>query len=109
MRVDRALRKLSVAGIGNVAPWLVTDGHPRALVTQHGTLGHAAPAAMREETHAFPRGAQVMVCSDGIKSRLEVSREVLAHAPSTIATAVWRDLARGRDDTTVVVLREAAG
>jgi anti-sigma regulatory factor (Ser/Thr protein kinase) len=108
VRIDRAMRKVTVAGVGNVAPWLVTGGHARALVTQHGTLGQASPT-VREETFPFPQGAQIVVCSDGIKSRLEVAPLVFDHPPPTVAATVWRDLARGRDDTTVVVVREGPG
>jgi len=108
VRVDAAAREATVAGIGNVAAWIVVGESSRQLVTQHGTLGQAMPR-IREERYAFPVGAQLVVCSDGLKSRLSLDDlpGVMVHDPLVIAATLWRDHARGRDDATAVVLREA--
>lgn len=105
VRVDLAARDAVIAGVGNVAAWIAGDGQ-RQLVTQHGTLGHAMPR-IREERYAFPAGAALVVASDGLKSRLELEPALLARDPAVAAAALWRDHNRGRDDATVVVLREA--
>jgi anti-sigma regulatory factor (Ser/Thr protein kinase) len=107
VRVDLAAREATVAGVGNVAAWIVGVESGRQLVTQHGTLGQAMPR-IREERYAFPPGAQLVVCSDGLKSRLAIEGHpgLLAHDPATIAATLWRDLARSKDDATAVVLRE---
>jgi anti-sigma regulatory factor (Ser/Thr protein kinase) len=107
-RIDLACREVVVAGIGNVAAWVAGDTL-KQLVTQHGTLGHAIPAQIREERYPFAPGAQLVMCSDGIKSRWSFGDHpgLTARHPMTIATVMWRDLARGRDDALVVVAREA--
>ena len=107
-RIDLARRELAVAGVGNVAAWLVGDA-ARQLVTQHGTLGQAAPRAIREERREFPPGAMLVLCSDGIKSRwsLDGHHGLAGRDPLTIATVLWRDFARGRDDASLAVVREA--
>ena len=106
-RLDLARRELAIAGVGNVAAWLVGNT-TRQLVTQHGTLGQAVPSAFREERHPLPPGALVVLCSDGIRSRwhLDDHPGLATHDPATIAAALWRDLARGRDDASAVVARE---
>jgi anti-sigma regulatory factor (Ser/Thr protein kinase) len=108
VRVDLAVAQATVAGIGNVGAWIVGDESSRQLVTQHGTLGQAMPR-IREERYAFPAGAQLVLCSDGLKSRPAFDEHpgLLAHDPATIAAVLWRDHARGRDDATAVVVREA--
>jgi anti-sigma regulatory factor (Ser/Thr protein kinase) len=108
VRLDLIAREAKVAGVGNVAAWIVTDGTGRQLVTQHGTLGLATPQ-IREERYAFPPDARLVVCSDGLKSRLAFDSYpgLWGHDPSTIAATMWRDHARGRDDATAVVLCEA--
>jgi len=107
VRLDLAAREVALAGVGNVAAW-IADGATRQLVTQHGTLGHNVPR-IREERYAFPPGAALVVATDGLKSRLDLgdAAGLLARDPGVIATALWRDHTRGRDDATVVVLREA--
>ena len=107
VRMDLAARQAVVAGVGNVGAWIAADG-ARQLVTQHGTLGQAMPR-LREERYPFPPGATLVVASDGLKSRLDFGDPpgVLARDPGVIAAALWRDHNRGRDDATVVVVREA--
>lgn len=108
-RIDLASGELAVAGVGNVAPWLSGPAH-KQLVTQHGTLGHATPPHLRDEVHRFAPGALLVMCTDGIKSRWSFDDHpgLAARQPMTIATVMWRDLSRGRDDASVVVVREAA-
>ncbi len=107
-RIDRTRGELVVAGVGNVAAWLVSDG-VRHLVTQHGTLGQATPREIREERYRLEPGALVVLASDGLRSRwsLDDHPGLARRDPLTIATVLWRDLARGRDDASVVVVREA--
>ena len=108
VRVDRAAREATIAGVGNVSAWIVHDS-TKQLVTQHGTLGQTAPHAIREERYPFPPGAILVVASDGLKTRLpfEDNRDLLARSSLTVAAGLWRDHTRGRDDATAVVLREA--
>jgi anti-sigma regulatory factor (Ser/Thr protein kinase) len=108
VRIDLARRELAIAGVGNVAAWIASD-RLRQLVTQHGTLGHVRPARITEEHHPFPPRAQLVMCSDGIKSRWNFDDHpgLVSHEPVTIATAMWRDLGRGRDDATALIMREA--
>lgn len=108
-RIDLARGEVAVAGVGNVAAWLVGDT-ARQLVTQHGTLGQATPHAIREERREFARGALLVLCSDGLKSRwsLDGHPGLAGRDPVTIATVLWRDFARGRDDASLVVVQEAA-
>jgi hypothetical protein len=98
-----------VAGVGNVAAWLAGDA-TRQLVTQHGTLGQVTPRTIREERRPFARGELAVLCSDGIKSRwsLDGHPGLATRDPVTIAAVLWRDFARGRDDASLVVVREIA-
>jgi anti-sigma regulatory factor (Ser/Thr protein kinase)/serine/threonine protein phosphatase PrpC len=106
VRVDRAAREATIAAVGNVAAWIVSDAQ-RQLVTQHGTLGHASPP-IREERYAFPPGALLIMCTDGLKTRVPLDEHpgLIARHPATIATVLWRDHGRERDDATAVALRE---
>ena len=106
VRVDRTAATCTVAGVGNVQAWIV-GGSARQLVTQHGTLGQATPR-VREEVHPLGPQSFVVLHSDGIRTRwnLDDHPGLPGRMPTTIAAALWRDFGRGRDDTTVVVLRE---
>lgn len=105
VRLERAERRLVVCGAGNVTPWLVART-PRQLVVQHGTLGQRLPR-LREEICPLDDGDHVVVMSDGLKSRWDLSAHagLLDRDPDLIATVLWRDFARGKDDATAVVIR----
>jgi hypothetical protein len=106
VRVDLAARTATCAGVGNVGAWIVAE-RQRQLVTQHGTLGQASPS-LRDEVYPFPPAARLVLASDGIKSRWNLADYpgLEARTPLAIAAVLWRDFSRGRDDTTVAVLRE---
>jgi anti-sigma regulatory factor (Ser/Thr protein kinase) len=109
VRIDLATRTAACAGAGNVGAWIIGE-RQRQLVTQHGTLGQASPT-LREEVYPFPPGALLVVASDGIKSRWSLADYpgLEVRSPLAIATVLWRDFTRGRDDVTVAVLRERTG
>lgn len=106
VRYDRATRAVTIAGVGNVAAFLLGGARLRPLVVQHGTLGQAVPT-LREERYPMPDDGLVVVCSDGLRSRITFDDHpgLEARAAATIAAVLWRDFGRGRDDATVVVLR----
>jgi hypothetical protein len=106
--VDRARGLVRYAGIGNIASTILADGTSRSLVSHHGTAGHDA-RRIQEFSYPFPRGAIVVMHSDGLTARWTLERYpgLLERHAATIATVLYRDFHRGRDDTTVVVLKES--
>lgn len=105
-----AERKVRYAGIGNIAGFLLTAQSSRGMVSLNGTLG---AEARRFQTFDYPlaEGAHVVMHSDGLSSRWDPQRYpgLLARDPSMIAGVLYRDYTRGRDDATVVVVREELG
>lgn len=107
--LDPGRRLLRYAGIGNIAGTILAGGATRSLVSHHGTAGHDA-RRIQEFSYPLPRGATLVMHSDGLTGRWTTERYpgLLGHHPATLAAVLLRDFARGRDDATVVVLREAA-
>jgi hypothetical protein len=60
--------------------------------------------------HAFPPGALLLLHSDGCRAgwSLDDQPGALRRHPALVAALVWRDWARPRDDSTVVVVRDLA-
>lgn len=109
-QVDPDHEILCYAGIGNVAGVVLHDGKSRSLVSHNGIVGHEA-RKRQEFTCPFPRGAVLVLHSDGLSTRwnLEAYPGLLHRDPSLIAGVVYRDAQRGRDDATVLVLRAGEG
>ena len=101
-------RRLRYAGIGNLGGAIVSSDGQRGLVSMHGTAGSAA-RTIREFDFELPRGAVVVMHSDGITTRSEPPpRGLLMRHPSLIAAQTFCTRHRGNDDAVVVVLRADA-
>ncbi|WP_267427729.1 ATP-binding SpoIIE family protein phosphatase [Methylobacterium sp. GC_Met_2] len=98
---------LVFAGIGNVAGAVVTGGETKRLVSLPGTAGLVARRIQAFDQPFTPRSLLVM-CSDGIGTNWSLDPYpglVEAH-PTLIAAVLYRDFARGRDDATVMIVRD---
>ncbi len=96
------------AGIGNIAATIVgAGGATRSLVSHHGTLGHDV-RRVQEFTYPWEAGAVLVMHSDGLTTHWLLDRYpgLTSREPALMAGVLYRDFARGRDDASVVVLRE---
>jgi anti-sigma regulatory factor (Ser/Thr protein kinase) len=97
---------VSFAGIGNVVGAVVGIGGAKRTVALPGTAGHVARRIQEFEYRLDPGGLFVM-CSDGIGTAwsLDAYPGLIGAHPSLIASVLYRDFTRGRDDATVIVVR----
>lgn len=107
--IDAGRGLVHFAGLGNIAGTIALNGATRSMVSHHGTAGHDV-RRIREFTYPWPAGAVLVLHSDGLVSHWTLDRHpglVMRH-PVLVASVLYRDFGRRRDDTTVVVVREAA-
>jgi hypothetical protein len=64
---------------------------------------------LREFEYPWPEGAVVILHSDGVTSHwnLDAYPGLARRHPMLVAGILYRDCLRGRDDATVIVVREA--
>jgi hypothetical protein len=107
--VDVVAGKLGYAGVGNVAGILIGPHGTRHLVSVNGIVGHQVrrlhPLAL-----AWSSASVLILHSDGLAThwRMDDYPGLLAREPSLIAGVLYRDLRRGRDDASVVVVKAEA-
>jgi hypothetical protein len=108
-RLDSRRREILYCGVGNIAGTLVKPGVGRSLsmVSLNGTVGHTV-RKVQEFVYPWDEGALVVMNSDGLASHWQLGRYpgLTARDPSLMAGVLYRDSARGRDDVTVLVVRE---
>ena len=106
VEVAWARQTLTCCGVGNIAGTIVTPTDMRGLVSQHGTAG-MNKVRLQEFSYSFPTGALLVLHSDGLKTGWHLDRYpgLVQRQPCLIAAVLYRDFVRGRDDTTVVVLK----
>ncbi|HKA28425.1 MAG TPA: ATP-binding SpoIIE family protein phosphatase [Candidatus Binatia bacterium] len=107
--IDRGQGVIRFAGIGNIAGTILLEGRTWSLVSHHGTAGHDV-RRIQEFSYPWPSGATLVLHSDGLVSHWTLDHHpgLATRHPMLVAGILYRDFCRGRDDTTVVVLREAS-
>lgn len=105
-RIDEAAHTVRYVGVGNICGTLITGDTVRRMVSHNGTAGHTAPR-IREFTYDFAGNPLVIMHSDGLTSRWELSSfpGLVTQHPSLIAGVLLRDHRRARDDASVVAIR----
>lgn len=105
---DPDTRRLSYAGVGNIAGQASLDGRRRHLLSVDGTLGYQA-RLFRSTDHVLDRPGLLVMSSDGLSTRLSLDAYpgLQSHAPALIAGVLYRDFHRDNDDATIAVARFA--
>lgn len=107
--IDFGRKLVRYAGVGNISAAIISGEGVRHMVSHNGTVGHEM-RKLQEFSYPWPEFATLVMHSDGLGSHWDLERYpgLLARDPSLIASVLYRDFCRGRDDVTVVVAREAA-
>ena len=105
--LDEAAGVVRFAGIGNVAAVVLNGGDRRHLVSYNGIIGHEY-RKLSEFSHPWQPGSVLLLHSDGIGTQWDLGHYpgILARDPSLIAGVLYRDYTRGRDDATIVVIKD---
>ena len=97
------------AGLGNISASIVSAFDSKSLVSYNGIAGHEM-RKIQEFVYEWPREAMLVLHSDGVSSRWDLTRYpgLALRDPSVVAGVLYRDFCRGRDDALVVVVRVTA-
>lgn len=105
--LDRTSRELKFAGVGNIgATVLGGNGTWKGATSHNGILGHEV---RRIQEFSFPwnSSSKLFMHSDGLSTwALDKYPGLLRRHPAVIASVLYRDFWRRRDDVTVFVAQE---
>ncbi|MDB5806515.1 MAG: serine/threonine protein kinase [Betaproteobacteria bacterium] len=98
--------RITFAGVGNISAGLHAD-ETRQFASHAGIVGHNM-RKVSEIPQPWEEEALLIMHSDGMATRwsLEKYPGLRMRHPGVIAAVLYRDLARGRDDVTVLVVRQ---
>jgi anti-sigma regulatory factor (Ser/Thr protein kinase) len=107
--IDRRRGVIRFAGVGNIAATVISDGKTRSLVSLHGTAGHDV-RRFQEFTSPWNQPDLLVLHSDGLSARwgLDAYPGLSQRHPMLLAAVLYRDYRRGRDDATVVAVRDVS-
>lgn len=104
-RVELATHTLTYAGLGNIESRLVAEDKVRRPVSVNGIVGHQA-RKFRQEAFPFQPGDLLIMHSDGISDRFEVSTHARARDPQMLANQIAQAHGRSHDDQLLLILRQ---
>jgi anti-sigma regulatory factor (Ser/Thr protein kinase) len=105
--LSRTAPEVHFVGVGNITGQVWSPAGARHMVSHNGTLGHAV-SRVQQFTYPWPRDGVLILHSDGLASQagLEPYPGLATRHPALIAAVLYRDFKRGRDDASVVVVKE---
>lgn len=97
----------SSSGIGNIAVRIfgpITFSNP---MPYNGIVGHNIPGAMNDLIYPADHYNKVMLCSDGIKTRIDMTKYPSIHKNdlTVLAAAIYKDHARKNDDMSIIIAK----
>ncbi|WP_433469125.1 ATP-binding protein [Spirillospora sp. CA-128828] len=103
--VEPAAGRVRFAGLGNVAGWILGPERRYGMVSVPGIAG-THDGRIREHSYDLPPGAAVVLHSDGLTSRWDLTDQLgpLSHDPLLIAAALLRDAGVRHDDRSVLAV-----
>ncbi|MET0357761.1 MAG: ATP-binding protein [Cellvibrio sp.] len=109
-QINETRNELKFAGVGNIAVSVFIKVGRKHLLSHNGIVG-SNMRKLQEVSQEWESGGLLISHSDGLGTRWELDNYpglTRAH-PSLIAAILYRDFSRGRDDVTVVVVRDISG
>jgi anti-sigma regulatory factor (Ser/Thr protein kinase) len=108
--IDRFGGTVRFAGVGNISGAIADQGKMRQMVSHNGTAGGQL-RRLQEFTYPWTASSILLMHSDGLTARwsLDTYPELAAQHPSLVGGFLFRDFTRGRDDVTVLTVRNKAG
>jgi anti-sigma regulatory factor (Ser/Thr protein kinase) len=107
--INKGKGTLSFAGLGNISGILMNGQNRRGLTSHNGTVGHQLHR-LQEFNLPWNGDSVLIMHSDGLSTKWDLDHYpgLGSKGPSIIAAVLYRDYARGRDDATVMVVKNVA-
>ncbi|GAB4438738.1 MAG: anti-sigma regulatory factor [bacterium] len=104
--INKTEKTINFVGIGNISAFIIENGVRKTMVSQNGIIGEDV-ARIREYTYTFSDDAIIILHSDGITAKWDLSDYpgIEYRHPAIIAGILYRDFSRGNDDLTAIVVK----
>jgi anti-sigma regulatory factor (Ser/Thr protein kinase) len=108
-RIDPQAKCVTYSGVGNISGAIcLSTGETRRMMSYNGTIGHNA-RNVQQLQYSLDRPEETMVVmhSDGIGTSWSAGAYpgLIGRPPILLASVLYRDFCRGRDDATILVAR----
>jgi hypothetical protein len=107
LAIDFETNFWTTTGVGNIALRLNGPATFRYHMSYNGIVGHNIPNTMTDQQYPLEQYNQVILCSDGIKTRWDLTRYpmISKYDGIVLAAALYKDQTRRNDDMSVIVVK----
>ncbi|GAB3954889.1 serine/threonine protein kinase [Spirosoma harenae] len=104
---DNQNKQWNWCGVGNISTRISSAITNKNFLSYNGIIGMNLPATMNNHILPLERGQLLIMCSDGVQSRWDITRytSIQRYDLSILAAAIYKDYSRHTDDTSVFVGR----
>ncbi|MBN1936982.1 MAG: SpoIIE family protein phosphatase [Anaerolineae bacterium] len=106
MRIDRASKRVSFAGVGNIGVRVLSDA-PIKPISRNGIVGFRM-SNVREFSYPYTKGDVFILHTDGVSTRFVVDERWARHPDTNlqqVAEEIVEDFGKQDDDVTILVAR----
>jgi len=105
--IDPKNKRWRFCGIGNIGMRFNGLQQSKSYLSYNGIVGHNIPNTLNDQELSLNDYQQVMLCSDGIRSRWEHAKHPTIHKYdlSLQAAAIYKEFGRRTDDMSVIIGR----
>ncbi|HVW97847.1 MAG TPA: ATP-binding protein [Mucilaginibacter sp.] len=98
---------IRIAGVGNISTKLMGPLLSKTHLAYNGIVGHNIPNTMNDQVLSFNDFNQLVLCSDGMRSRWDLTRMIGIGRcdPSVQAAALYKDFGRQTDDMSAAIIK----
>jgi anti-sigma regulatory factor (Ser/Thr protein kinase) len=96
-----------VCGVGNILVRMYSGIQYKNYMSYNGTVGLNIPTSMKESVMVAEKNQHLMLCSDGIRTRWEISRypSVFKYDSKILAACIYKDHSRRTDDASMLIAK----
>ena len=105
--LDHNSKQWQLCGVGNIAVKLQRGLEYKNYSSYNGIIGMNIPGRIENSRHEMEKFQQLILCSDGIKTRWEVIHfpSILKYDPMILAAAIYKDHGRKTDDMSILIVK----
>ena len=105
--LDIKERKWRICGIGNILTRIADGIEFKSYMAYNGIIGLNVPNTLKSHEMPYESGQQLIMCSDGIKTRWDIFRyqTIMRYDLSILCATILKDFTRNTDDAAVVACK----
>jgi anti-sigma regulatory factor (Ser/Thr protein kinase) len=105
--LDVKEKKWRICGIGNILTRIADGIELKNYMAYNGIIGLNVPNTLKSHEMPYENGQQLIMCSDGIKTRWEIFRyqTIIRYDLSILCATLLKDFSRNTDDAAVVACK----